>query len=139
MGAVVAHVILLSSITTFVVRLIARVEAGHWMGLPILLSVFPLAYLLYRAPELNRPWIYYVQIGLMIVWIVTLFLADYLLKFDFRQTLWMVICFAVLFFAGTGGMIGVAALAGSGWAVSAVILFLVSAALAFVQRAVTGV
>ena len=41
-------------------------------------------------------------------------------------------------FAATGGMIGVASLAGAGWAIAAVILFLIMAVLAFVQRAVTG-
>ncbi len=35
-------------------------------------------------------------------------------------------------------MIGVAANAGRGWAIVATVLFLIMAALAFVQRAVTG-
>jgi hypothetical protein len=50
----------------------------------------------------------------------------------------MVIHFIPLFFAGTGGMLGVAANAGCGWTISAVILFFITAILAFVQRAVTG-
>ena len=50
----------------------------------------------------------------------------------------MVISFVVLFFAAAGGMLGVAANAGRGWTISGVILFLVMAVLAFVQRAVTG-
>jgi hypothetical protein len=50
----------------------------------------------------------------------------------------MVISYVILFFAGTGGMLGVAANAGRGWAISAIILFLIMAALAFVQRTVTG-
>ena len=44
----------------------------------------------------------------------------------------------VLYFAGAGGMLGVAAQAGRLWTISAVVLFLVAAVLAFVQRAVTG-
>ncbi len=44
----------------------------------------------------------------------------------------------MLFFAGTGGMLGVAALAGRGWLAAAGILFLVTAVLTFVQRGVTG-
>jgi hypothetical protein len=43
-----------------------------------------------------------------------------------------------LFFAGTGGLLGVATNAGRNWSVTAVVLFLVMAALTFVQRAVTG-
>jgi hypothetical protein len=35
-------------------------------------------------------------------------------------------------------MLGVAANAGRGWSISAIILFLIMAILAFVQRAVTG-
>jgi len=74
----------------------------------------------------------------MLLWIVLLFVLDFALKIDFRQTQWMVISFVVLFFAGAGGMLGVAANAGRGWTISGVILFLVMAVLAFVQRAVTG-
>jgi len=47
----------------------------------------------------------------------------------------MVISYVTFFFAAAGGMIGVANLAGSGWAIAAVILFLIMAVLAFVQRA----
>jgi hypothetical protein len=38
-----------------------------------------------------------------------------------------------------GGMIGIAALAGRGWTISAIILFFIAAILGFVQRAVTGI
>ncbi len=66
-------------------------------------------------------------------------MLDYILKFDFRQINWIVISYIVLFFAGTGGMLGVAANAGRGWTIAAGILFLIMAILAFVQRAVTGI
>jgi len=75
----------------------------------------------------------------MLVWLIGLFLVDYVLKYDFRQTQWMVISFVVLAYAGMGGMIGIAALAGRGWNISAIILFLIVAVLGFVQRAVTGI
>jgi hypothetical protein len=45
----------------------------------------------------------------------------------------------MLYFAGTGGMIGIAAQAGRGWTISAIILFFITAVLAFVQRAITGI
>jgi hypothetical protein len=138
LGAIVAHVVFISSIITFASRIIFKVKPGHWVGVPILLMAFPLAYLLFRAPEFDRPFLYYVQIGAMLVWLIMLFLVDYVLKYDFRQTQWMVISFVVLAFAGMGGMIGIAALAGRGWTISAIILFLIAAVLAFVQRAVTG-
>ncbi|BCT76258.1 hypothetical protein SCMU_21000 [Sinomonas cyclohexanicum] len=50
----------------------------------------------------------------------------------------MVVSYVVLFFAGTGGMLGIAANAGVGWMIVAAPLFLAMAALAFVQRAVTA-
>ena len=138
-GAVVAHVVFISSIITFVSRMIFKVKPGHWIGVPILLMAFPLAYLLFRAPEFDRPFLYYVQTGVMLIWLIVLFLVDYVLKYDFRQTQWMVISYVVLAFAGMGGMIGIAAQAGRGWTISAVILFLIAAVLVFVQRAVTGI
>jgi hypothetical protein len=49
-----------------------------------------------------------------------------------------VIGYVVLFFAGIGGMLGVAANAGRGWNIAALALFLIMAVLTFVQRAVTG-
>jgi hypothetical protein len=101
--------------------------------------VFPLVYLLVNAPGSDRPILYYIQIGLMLIWLITLFLVDYVIKYDFRQTLWMVISYVVLAFAGLGGMIGIASLAGRSWTISSVILFIIVAILGFVQRAVTGI
>ena len=101
--------------------------------------VFPLGYLLLKAPQFKRPSLYYIQIGLMLLWLLLLFMVDYVFKVDFRQTQWMVISYVVLYFAGMGGMIGVAAQAGRGWTISAIMLFLIAGVLAFVQRAITGI
>jgi hypothetical protein len=98
----------------------------------------PLVYLLVEAPQLERPALYYIQIGLMLAWLLVEALLDYILKFDFRKVQWMVISYVVLFFAGMGGMLGVAANAGRGWTIVVGILFLIMAVLAFVQRSVTG-
>ena len=139
LGAIVAHVIFISSIITFSSRMIFKLQPGHWVGIPILLMIFPLGYLLIMAHKFNRPFLYYVQIVLMLVCLIVLFLVDYVFKYNFRQTQWMVISFVVLYFAGMGGMIGIAAQAGRGWTISAVILFFIAGILAFVQRAVTGI
>jgi hypothetical protein len=138
LGAVVAHVIFVSSILTFSVRMIFGVGPGHWIGIPILLMAFPLMYLLGTARGAHRPPLYVVQIGTMLLWLLVLFLVDYVVGYDFRQTQWMVIGYVVLYFAGMGGMVGVASLAGKRWMVSAITLFFVAGILAFVQRAVTG-
>jgi hypothetical protein len=127
-----------SAILVFIFRLLGKPQYGHWIGYFEFLLLIPLGYLLITAPELERPALYYIQISLMIAWLVVELLLDYILKIDFRQVRWMVISYVVLFFAGAGGMIGVAANAGRGWSILAVILFLVMAVLAFVQRAVTG-
>jgi hypothetical protein len=138
-GAIVAHVIFISSIITFSSRIIFKLQPGHWVGIPILLKTFPLVYLLIMAPKFNRPFLYYIQFGIMLICLIILFLVDYVFKYDFRQTQWMVISFVVLYFAGMGGMIGIAAQAGRGWTISAVILFFIAGVLAFIQRAITGI
>lgn len=138
LGAITAHVILVSSIVTFTARMVFDLRPGHWIGIPLLLTVFPLGYLLINAPVADRPILYYIQVGLMLVWIVALFLLDYVYRVDWRETQSIVVPFVVLYFAGVGGMIGVASLAGREWMISAAVLFLIAGALAFVQRAVTG-
>jgi len=82
--------------------------------------------------------LYYIQIILILLFLLVELLLDYILKIDFRQVRWMVISYVTFFFAATGGMLGVAANGGRTWTISTVILFLVMAVLAFVQRAVTG-
>ncbi len=138
LGAAVAHIIYLSSIFTFIARLFGNVKLGQQVGYALLLMGIPLIYLLYKAPTVERPVLYYIQVGLMFAWIVLELLLDYVFKIDFRNTRWIVISYVILFFAGTGGMLGVATQAGRGWGISAIILFLVMAVLTFVQRSVTG-
>ena len=139
LGAIVAHIVFISSIITFLSHMIFSLKPGHWIGIPILLMAFPLGYLLLKAGEIKRPFLYSIQIGVMLFWLIMLLLVDYVFRFDFRQTQWMVITFVVFYFAGMGGMIGISALVGKGWTISAVILFFIAAILAFVQRAVTGI
>jgi hypothetical protein len=138
-GAITATVIFASSIITFSSRMIFGLGPGHWIGTPLLLMVFPLGYLLITARGANRPVLYYIQVGLMLLYILSLILIDYVFKYDFRQTQWMVISYVVFYFAGLGGMIGVASLAGRAWTIASVVLFFITLILAFVQRAVTGI
>ena len=74
----------------------------------------------------------------MIGFLVAELLLDYVFRLDFRSVRWMAIAYTTFFFAATGGMLGVASRAGKGWTIASVTLFLVMAALAFVQRGVTG-
>ena len=138
LGAVTAIAFFVSAILVFTFRLLGKPQYGQWIGYFEFLLAVPLIFLIVKAPQLGRPTLYYIQIACMLAWLVLEALLDYILKVDFRQVRWMVISYVVLFFAGTGGMLGVASNAGRGWSISAIILFLIMAVLTFVQRAVTG-
>ena len=137
-GAVVAILVYVLTILVFSARLSGSSRTEHWLGLMLILLALPLVYLLIVAGGHARPPLYYVQLSLMLLYLLVELLLDYVLKLDFRSVRWMVISYVTLFFAGTGGMIGVASQAGKPWTVSAVVLFLLMAALAFFQRAKTG-
>lgn len=138
LGAITAIMFFASAILVFVFRLLGKHQYERWIGYFEFLLAIPLVYLLIQAPQSGRPALYYIQIGCMLAWLVVEALLDYILKVDFRQVRWIVIGYVVLFFAGTGGLLGVAANAGKGWSITAIILFLIMAVLTFVQRAVTG-
>jgi hypothetical protein len=138
LGALVAVAFYISAILVFIFRLLNKPQYGYWIGWFEFLLAVPLIYLLLTAPGLHRPALYYIQIGCMLAWLVVEALLDYILKVDFRNIRWMVISYVVLFFAGTGGMLGVAAKAGRSWSIPAILLFLAMAVLTFVQRLVTG-
>lgn len=137
-GAITAIVFFVSAILVFISRLVGNPQYGHWIGYFEFALAIPLIFLLFKAPADHRPVLYYIQIGVMLLWLVVEFLLDYLLKIDFRHIRWMVIAYVVLFFAGAGGLLGIASNAGKGWSIAAIILFLLMAALTFIQRAVTG-
>ena len=137
-GALTAVAMYVLCIAVFVSRLAGRPDAGHATGWLQFVLAVPLMVLLVLAPRLGRHWLYYLQVGLMLAFLVVEFVLDYALKADFRGARAAVIPYVMLFFAGTGGMVGVASLAGRGWTAAAGILFLATAVLAFVQRGVTG-
>ncbi len=138
LGAIVAIAFYVSAILVFSFRLLGKPQYGIWIGYFEFLLAIPMIFLLLKAPQLERPVLYYIQIGCMLSWLLVETLLDSILKIDFRNIRWIVISYVVLFFAGTGGMLGVASNAGQGWSISAIILFLIMAVLTFVQRAVTG-
>ena len=138
LGAIVAVAFFVSAILVFIFRLRGQPQYGHWIGYFEFVLGIPMIYLLLKAPQLERPPLYYIQIGCMLAWLAVEAMLDYILKIDFRSVRWMVVGYVVLFFAGTGGLLGMAANAGRGWSIPAVILFLIMAVLTFVQRAVTG-
>ena len=138
LGAVVANAYNLLIIAMFLARLADAPRVAYWLGLIALFSVVPLSYMLVTARAARRPPIYFIWLGLMILFQLAEVTLDYILVLEFRQVRWVVVLYVMLFFAATGGMIGLASLAGKRWAVATVVTFLVMAVLAFVQRAVTG-
>lgn len=139
LGAILSIVIFIICCLIFIFRLGDQQITEYWLGIILIFAAVPLIYLLYTANQFERPTIYKVQIGLMIVFIATELFLDYVFKVQFRDANWMVVPYVMLFFAGTGGMIGVASQAGKTWTIIAVILFFNMAALAFYQRAITGI
>lgn len=137
-GLITALAFFVSASLVFVFRLLGRPRVEYWLGIFELLLAIPLVYLLIKAPAEHRPALYYIQIAAILLWLVVELFLDYILKIDFRQTRWMVITYVVLFFAGAGGLLGIAANSGKPWSLIAIVLFLVMAVLTFVQRAVTG-
>ena len=138
LGAYVAVFILFTCILIFVFRLTNKQVAEYWTGIAFMLTIIPMIYLIYSSTYIERPKLYFIQLGLMIGFIFVELLLDYILKFDFRHTKWMAITYTTFFFASTGGMIGIASQAGEFWTIISVVLFLIMFGLAFFQRAKTG-
>jgi len=99
-----------------------------------------LIYLLVRASKFDRPFLYILQIYLFLTFLIIELIIDYILKFDFRQTRWMVIIYVTYFFAAAGGLLGLVTLMEKrSWSIVAIILFFIMGALAFISRAGTGI
>ena len=137
-GAITALSLIVLAILIFIFRLYKLESAEFVTGLLFMLCAIPLIYLLIQAPNFDKPSLYYIQIILMLIFILTEFLLDYVFKYDFRHTQWMVVTYVTVFFASLGGMVGVASLSGRSFTIAAVMLFLIMTILAFYQRAKTG-
>ena len=138
LGGIVAMLVMALANAVFVFRLLEMPGAGYVAGLLFLLLLLPLAYLYVSSFSLNRPGIYRVWVGLMILFLGVELIADYSLHLPFREVRWQAIAYVVLFFASLGGMIGLAGMAGRRWVIPAMVGFWVTAVMAFVQRQLTG-
>ena len=137
-GAVITIVFYILAILVFIFRIANKDKASMVIGALILCLSVPLIWLLLKASEFDRPLLYYVQIILVLIWIIFTLIADYILKWDFRKIRRMVIIYVTFYFAASGGLLGIAAEAGQVWTVVSVLLFFFMAVLAFVQRHITG-
>lgn len=138
LGAYVALAIYLSAILVFLSRLSGGTRLEYWLGVFELCLSLPLLLLVGTSRVFHRSKLYVLQVSLMLAWLLLEYILDFRLQSDFRGDLPILILYVTLFFAGTGGMIGVASLAGRSFGRIAIGLFLLMAALAFLQRYVTG-
>jgi hypothetical protein len=137
-GGVVSLITLALCILIFAFRLGGYPEIESILGILFLLTGVPFLYLLFLVRTHQRPTIFYIQISAILLFILMELFLDYVFKIDFRNVLWMTISYVIFFFAGTGGLIGIASLAGKRWGTVAIVLFLIMTFLAFWQRAKTG-
>jgi hypothetical protein len=137
-GAILANLINVLVIAVFVARLCNKPKIEYWFGIILILGIIPLTYLFITAIDIKRPLLYFIQIGLMVTYLVVELVLDYILKIDFRQNQRIVIPYIMLFFSGTGGMIGVASYAGKVWIIVTVISFFLMTILSLVQHYITG-
>jgi hypothetical protein len=137
-GAITANVYMLLIIAVFVARILGLLEISRWIGFTSSLVIFPLLYLFFVGLRTSRRRIYFVWLGLMVLFVLFELVVDQILRMDIRSAQWTVVPYVMFFFAATGGMIGVAAQAGKAWSISTSVVFIVMAILAFVQRGITG-
>ena len=133
-GAITANVYMLLIIAVFVSRILGWFEIGRWVGFASSLIIVPLVYLFVVGLGTGRRKIYFVWLALMVLFALFELVVDQILRIDLRSAQWTVVPYVMFFFAATGGMIGVASQAGKAWAITTVIIFLIMAILAFVQR-----
>lgn len=138
LGAYLSVFALTVCIFVFVSRLAEKKSIEHWLGIVFIGTIIPYVYLLFNAQKNDRPGIYYIQLMCVILFLIVELLLDYIFKLEFRNIRWMVITYVMLFFAATGGMIGIASNGGKLWTIISVILFFIMTALAFIQRSITG-
>ena len=73
-------------ITLCTVRIVGRLELAIWIGLVSFLVVIPLVYLFVTGLHANRRFIYFVWLGLMILFALVELTVDHILELDFRST-----------------------------------------------------
>lgn len=138
LGTIIGFTILVTSNLIFIFRLLGFSKIEYWTGVIFILTSLPIIYLLIKANEHQRPAIYYIQLSVMLTFILVELFLDYIFKVDFRNTRWIVISYATLFFAATGGMIGIISQSGKIFSVTSIVLFLIMTFLAVFQRLKTG-
>jgi len=124
-GSLIANLNNIFLIGIFLARIYKYKKIEYWLGLLFIASIIPLALMFVEAFEMNRPLLYFIQLILIICFILFELTLDYILKMDFRQNRNILILYITLFYASFGGMIGIAGQSGKYWLIITVITFLI--------------
>ena len=139
LGSIIANVNNILLIGIFLARIYKYSKIENWLGIIFILSIFPLTLMLLESFAFSREGLYYVQLILMMSFIVLELILDYLLKIDFRQNRSVLIPYVTLFYASFGGMIGIASHSGKQWTIITVITFLLMAAASLIMHFKTDI
>ncbi len=124
-GALIANLNNILLLCIFLARIYKYQTVEYWLGVIFILSIIPLLFMFIKAFEINRHLLYFIQLSLIIGFIIIEFVLDYLLGIDFRHNRIIVIPYTTLFYASFGGMIGIASQAGKSWSLVTVFTFLI--------------
>lgn len=138
LGSIIANVNNLLLISIFIARIYHYHKIEHVLGIVFIVSILPLMWMFLKAIEMSRPFMYFLQLGLMISFIIAELILDYILKLEFRQNRSIVIPYVMLFYASFGGMIGIAGERGKHWMIITIITFLVMVSVSFLMYFRTG-
>ena len=134
LGSIIANVNNILLIGIFLARVYKYPKIEYWLGIIFILSIIPLTLMFLKSFAFNREGLYYMQLILMMSFIVLELILDYLLKIDFRQNRAVLIPYVTLFYASSGGMIGVASHSGKQWITITVMTFLLMTAASLVMH-----
>ena len=137
-GAIIANIYMLLIIAMFITRMFDHAEVAKQIGFVSFFVIIPLIFLLVSGFQTNRRLVYFIWLGLMILFVTFELIIDHILELNFRNSQWASILYVMFFFGATGGMIGIASIAGRRWIITTSFVFLVMFVLAFVQRSITG-
>lgn len=113
-------------------------KLDYYLGFILIISILPFSFMLYQGFINHNSPLYLLQLSLIVLFIILEFILDYYLKIDFRSNKPILITYVTLFFASTGGLIGIAGYAGKSFTITTVILFIIMTFLSFYQRFKTG-
>ncbi len=125
LGTIVANVNNIILCGIFLARIYKYPKIEYWLGIFFISSIIPLIIMFVSAFETKRELLYFIQLILMISFIILELLLDYIFKIDFRHNQSIVIPYILLFYASFGGMIGIATHSGKQWTIITVIIFLI--------------